>query len=183
MAKQKELQPQENDWLFSCPNNMPSEQLASILNATCLPIIELLALAWKETWQMGNDVLKAYGFAKKYLYQPGQNVSWDSLNDWMGGIGSTFQGELLIIQDSRAEVITSLALLIDLMYHRVKYIHQRQHLFPKTTIILVLVGWTDPLFSARVVGPGHRISFKVNSLPEYSQARSKTIENTSINGS
>lgn len=166
MGKQKEIEPQETDWLFSCPANMSSQQIATALDMTSLPIFDLSASSWKETWHMGNDVLKAQGFAKEYFYQPGRHVSWDSLNDWIGAIGNSFKGELWIIRDCRVEALTSIALLVDITHYRVKYIKQRQHLFPHARINLILPGWTTPTFSARVPGPGYRISFKVNFLPE-----------------
>ncbi|HVB62625.1 MAG TPA: hypothetical protein VNE61_15645 [Ktedonobacteraceae bacterium] len=166
MDKRKEVEPQEVDWLFSCPATMSSQQIAAALGMTSLPMFDLSASSWQESWHMGNDVLKAQGFAKEYFYQPGRQVSWDSLNDWIGGIGNSFKGELWIIRESRVEALASIALLVDITSSRVKSVKQRQHLFPHARINLVLPGWIDSTFLARVPSPGYRIAFKVNFLPE-----------------
>lgn len=76
MKKRRPLVPRETEWLFSCPNSLRTSQIVSALQAENHPLTVFSARHWQETWRVGNDVLREYGFPESSLYQPGQQVGW-----------------------------------------------------------------------------------------------------------
>ena len=179
MGKRKGLEPQVTDWLFSCPVILTTKDIADILQVSNLPITEFSAQHWQEAWQVGNDILRAYGYPENYLYQPGQKVSWDAISDWMfakcwkeekrlfenSKIATIFVGELIIIRDCRNEIAVNLAFFVQSVQAYIQHV-QRMHPLATGKLIVVLAGWTQPVLSARIAG--HRISWVLNSLPEVS---------------
>lgn len=177
MGKRKALEPQITDWLFSCPATMPTERVAALLQVTGQPITELSAQHWREAWQVGNDMLRAYGYPERYFYHPGQKVGWGSISDWMfvkcwgeekgpdtktdRNTNKKFLGELILIRESRNEVVVQLAFLVDSVQ---AYIQHVQRMRPPATgrLIVVLAGWTDSVLAARI--GGHRVAWVVNPL-------------------
>jgi hypothetical protein len=177
MGKRKEVEPQVTTWLFSCPATMTTRHIAEVLQVSDQPITEFSAQHWQETWQVGNDILRAYGYPENYLYHSGQKVGWDAISDWMfvkcwreekeqfkGNVHkamSVFVGELIIIRDSRKEVSINLAHFVDSVQAYIQHV-QSMYALATGKLIVVLAGWTQPVLAERIAG--HRIAWVLNSL-------------------
>lgn len=179
MGKRKPFEPQSNDWLYRCPAEVSDEQIVATLHATDQPLTKFSARSWTEIWRMGNDLLRVYGYPENYFYTPGQQISGDSLNDWVFGfIGErwgykTSKGEIFIIRDSRSEVSESLVLLIHIIDHKIRYWFKK-HLSSSANIKVVLVGWTEDTLMGRIAG--HRVGWQVNPWPGLSQHSSEKLD-------
>src|SRR6476646_1847744 len=110
MGRQRSMEPQQNDWLFSCPEKMKTRQLIIALNAEGQPVTELSARDWSETWRLYNDFIYAYRYPEKYLLHAKDTISWDGLADlifakcWEGRV---FRGELLLIRECHPNLLKS----------------------------------------------------------------------------
>lgn len=176
----KKLEPQSNDWLFHCPNTLRTSRIVAALQAENQPLTVFSTKDWQETWRVGNDILRAYGYPASYFYQPGQKkMSWDAISDWMfvtyweekprKGLSwqrETFLGELILLRDCTQEVSVNLAGLVGSVENQIKHAQSLSPIW-KGRLLVVLAGWTAPVLEARV--GGHRYAWIVNPLPGQEQ--------------
>ncbi|GCE31251.1 hypothetical protein KDA_67350 [Dictyobacter alpinus] len=178
MGKRKVLEPHVTDWLFSCPDTMTTKQIVEFFHPSNQPVTEFSAQHWQETWQIGNDILRAYGYPKNYFYYPGQTVGWDSIADWMfvkcwkkeekqsvksKRSSDIFIGELIVIRDCQEDVAVNLSFFAASVQTYIRHI-QSIHPLIAEKLIVVLAGWTQPVLSARIAG--HSVAWALNALSE-----------------
>jgi hypothetical protein len=169
MGKRKTIEPQPNEWLFSCPATMGTSQIIATLGVPHQPVTEFSARKWDMAWRMGNDILRTYRIPQSY--EPGQEVGWEDLKDWVLGKcheeSGRFMGELIIIRESRPEVTTNLAFFVDTVN---AYIQELQKKNQRTIakIVVVLSGWVEQTLQGRIAGL-HRVAYIVNTFPKTSK--------------
>ncbi|GAC1365724.1 MAG: hypothetical protein NVS2B12_29340 [Ktedonobacteraceae bacterium] len=166
MGKRKTFEPQPNDWLFSCPATMLTEQIITVLGIPDQPVTEFSARKWDALWRMGNDILRAYHVPQSY--EPGEEVDWDTMKERVLAKchheDGRFMGEFVIIRESRPEVASNLAFFVDVTNAYIQDLQKRnQRTLAK--IVVVLAGWGEETLIGRIAGR-HRIAYLVNSFPK-----------------
>lgn len=167
------LEPLVNDWLYSCPSDMPTPHIAAALGADDHPVTEVSARQWQQDWRMANAFMEAYGYPRSYWFSPDRPVDWRALEDWIliktwqnesgkripGVVRGRFVGELVVIRQSQEAAEVLLLHLISMAQAHVRW-SQQHH--ARARILVVLEGWERPTLSGRL---GKRVAWVVNRLP------------------
>lgn len=169
MGKRKDIEPQSNDWLFSCPATMLTNQIITTLGVPDQPVTEFSARKWDLPWRMGNDIFRTYRIPQSY--EPGQEVGWDTIKDRVlakcHNEDGRFMGEFVIIRESRPEVASSLSFFVAIIHAYIQDL-QKKNQRTLAKIVVVLAGWGEETLVGRIAGR-HRVAYLVNPFPKSSR--------------
>jgi hypothetical protein len=173
---QTEVPPPANDWVYACPRELATSDIAAALRVEGQPVTEVSARTWQHDWQMVNSLLDAYDRPREWRWLPGEPVDNKLLGEWILGksvetertasgriANERFVGELVVVRTSWEAAENTLALLLDVVEERVNWSRKQYH--PRARIVVVLEGWERPFVAGKV---GRRVIWSINQLPPIS---------------
>ncbi len=137
--KKRAETPIETDWLWSCPPDIPLNQIARILNFTDEPKTELSARFWADDRRFREDIYRAL-FPPQLPKRPGSHVVWDALDENLQD--ACVAGRLIVIRDLPVDLPHAVQMLIGIIGSRRR--ERGFHFFesrPGARFALVLEGW------------------------------------------
>jgi hypothetical protein len=170
---QTEVPPPANDWVYACPRELATSDIAAALRVEGQPATEVSARTWQHDWQMANSLLDAYDRPHGWRWLPGEPGDNKLLGEWILGksvetertasgriANERFVGELVVVRTSWESAENTLALLLDVVEERVNWSRKQYH--PRARIVVVLEGWEHPFIAGKV---GRRVAWSINQLP------------------